>query len=69
MRGQSVGIFPVHSTQPEPLVAELEKILTREDGLSQHLVKLQPVSRSNAILVVARKPELRAPPKMDQPPR
>src|ERR1700732_1448979 len=59
MRGQSVGIFPVHSTQPEPLIAELEKILdSGEDGLSQHLVKLQPVSRSNAVLVVARKPEL-----------
>src|ERR1700724_2251803 len=59
MRGQSVGIFPVHNTQPEPLVAELEKILdSGEDGLSQHLVKLQPVSRSNAVLVVARKPEL-----------
>jgi general secretion pathway protein D len=59
MRGQSVGIFPVHSTQPEPLVAELEKILdSGEDGLSQHLVKLQPISRLNAVLVVARKPEL-----------
>ncbi|MGH6936801.1 MAG: secretin N-terminal domain-containing protein, partial [Methylocella sp.] len=59
MRGQSVGIFPVHSTQPEPLVVELQKILdTGEDGLSQHLVKLQPVSRLNAVLVVARKPEL-----------
>ncbi|MGH6846727.1 MAG: secretin N-terminal domain-containing protein, partial [Methylocella sp.] len=59
MRDQSVGIFPVHSTQPEPLVAELEKILdSGEDGLSQHLVKLQPVSRLNAVLVVARKPEL-----------
>ncbi|MGB6373196.1 MAG: secretin N-terminal domain-containing protein, partial [Methylocella sp.] len=59
MRGQSVGIFPVHSTQPEPLVAELEKILdSGEDGLSQHLVKLEPVSRMNAVLVVARKPEL-----------
>src|SRR6202521_1196929 len=44
MRGQSVGIFPVHNTQPEPLVAELEKILdSGEDGLSQHMVKLQPV--------------------------
>jgi len=59
MRGQSVGIFPVHSTQPEPLIAELEKILdSGEEGLSQHLVKLQPVSRMNAVLVVARKPEL-----------
>ncbi|MGQ0444644.1 MAG: secretin N-terminal domain-containing protein, partial [Beijerinckiaceae bacterium] len=59
MRGQSVGIFPVHSTQPEPLVTELEKILdSGEDGLSAHLVKLQPESRLNAVLVVARKPAL-----------
>src|ERR1700724_412544 len=59
MRGQSVGIFPVHSTQPEPLVAELGKILdSGEDGLSQHLVKLQPIARMNGVLVVARKPEL-----------
>lgn len=59
MRGQSVGIFPVHNTTPEPLVAELEKILdSGEAGLSQNLVKLQAVNRLNAILVVARKPEL-----------
>ncbi|MCL2385723.1 MAG: type II secretion system protein GspD, partial [Alphaproteobacteria bacterium] len=61
MRGQSVGIFPVRNSPPDPIVTELEKILdSGEDGLSQHLVKLQPISRSNAILVVARKPELLA---------
>jgi general secretion pathway protein D len=27
MRGQSVGIFPVHNSTPEPMIAELEKIL------------------------------------------
>lgn len=59
MRGQSVGIFPVRNTTPEPLAAELEKILdSGEDGLSQHMVKLQPVAASNSVLVVARKPEL-----------
>ncbi|HUZ91453.1 MAG TPA: secretin N-terminal domain-containing protein, partial [Methylocella sp.] len=59
MQGQSVGIFPVHNSTPEPLVAELEKILdSREDGLSQRMVKLQPVARMNAVLVVARRPEL-----------
>ena len=59
MRGQSVGIFPVHNSTPEPLVAELERILdSGEDGLSQHMVKLQLISRMNAVLVVARKPEL-----------
>ncbi|HTV33493.1 MAG TPA: secretin N-terminal domain-containing protein, partial [Methylocella sp.] len=59
MRGQSVGIFPVRNSAPEPVITELEKILdSGEDGLSQHLVKLQPISRSNSVLVVARKPEL-----------
>ena len=28
MRGQSVGIFPVQNSNPEPVIAELEKILT-----------------------------------------
>lgn len=59
MRGQSVGIFQIVNTTPEPLIAELEKILdSGEGGLSQTLVKLQPVNHLNAILVVARKPEL-----------
>jgi len=59
MHGQSVGIFPVKNTSPEPLISELEKILdSGEEGLSQHLVKFQPIARSNAVLVVARKPEL-----------
>jgi general secretion pathway protein D len=58
MHGQSVGIFPVKNTSPEPIVAELEKILdSGEAGLSQNMVKFQPIARSNAILVVARKPE------------
>ncbi|MFN5683788.1 type II secretion system secretin GspD [Bradyrhizobium sp.] len=59
MRGQSVGVFPVSNSAPEPLVAELEKIMdTGENGLSQNLVKLQVVSRLNAIMVVTRKPAL-----------
>ncbi|MGO9672608.1 MAG: type II secretion system secretin GspD [Methylocella sp.] len=59
MHGQSVGIFPIKNTTPEPVVAELEKILdSGEAGLSQNMVKFQPIARSNAILVVARKPEL-----------
>jgi general secretion pathway protein D len=59
MRGQSVGIYPVRNSTPEPLITELEKIMdSGEGGLSGNLVKLQPISRQNAILVVARKPEL-----------
>ncbi|MDA9398562.1 general secretion pathway protein GspD [Bradyrhizobium sp. CCBAU 45389] len=59
MRGQSVGIFPINNSAPEPLIAELEKIMdSGEDGLSQNLVKLQVVNRLNAIMVVTRKPPL-----------
>ncbi|MEA2839425.1 MAG: ral secretion pathway protein [Methylobacteriaceae bacterium] len=59
MRGQSVGIFPVKNSTPEPMITELEKILdSGEGGLSQNLVRFQAVSRMNAILVVSRKPEV-----------
>ena len=59
MRGQSVGIFPVSNSAPEPVIAELEKIIDAgQDGLNQNMVKLQPVSRQNAVLVVTRKPDL-----------
>jgi general secretion pathway protein D len=59
MRGQSVGIFPVTNSTPEPVIAELEKIVDAgEGGLSQDLVKLQAVARQNAVLAVTRKPGL-----------
>ena len=59
MRGQSVGIYPVANSMPEPIITELERIIDAgEGGLSQNLVKLQPVARQNAILVVSAKPEL-----------
>src|SRR5437763_2942570 len=58
MKGQSVGIFPVRNSTPEPLIAELEKIMDSGDGgLSQNVVKFQPMSRLNSILVVSQKPE------------
>ncbi len=59
MRGQSIGIFPIINSGPEPVIAELEKIVDSGDnGLSQNLIKFQPVSRLNAILVVSKKPAL-----------
>jgi len=58
MRGQSVGIYPVRNGTPEAIISELERIMdSGEGGLSQNLVKFQPIGRMNAILVVARKPE------------
>src|ERR1700731_2227930 len=59
MRGQSVGIYPIANSAPEPIIAELEKIMdSGESGLSQNVVKFQSISRLNAILVVSRKPAL-----------
>jgi general secretion pathway protein D len=59
MRGQSVGIFPIRYSNPEPVIAELEKILdSGEGGLSQNIVKFQVIARLNAILVVSKKPDL-----------
>jgi general secretion pathway protein D len=59
MRGQSVGIFPVQYSSPEPIIAELEKILDAGDGgLSQGNIKFQIMARMNGILVVTRKPDL-----------
>src|SRR6202795_3319125 len=59
MRGQSVGIYPIATSDPEPIIAELEKIMdSGESGLSQSVIKFQSVARLNAILVVSRKPAL-----------
>lgn len=58
MRGQSVGIFPVRNSSPEPVIIEIEKIMdSGEGGMSQSVIKFQPISRLNSILVVSQKPE------------
>jgi general secretion pathway protein D len=59
MRGQSVGIFPVRNSAPDAVITELEKIMDSGDGgLSQSLVKLQPIVRQNAVMVITSKPGL-----------
>ena len=57
MRGQSVGVFPLQNSTPEPVISEIEKIMDAgQGGLTQNMVKFQAISRLNAILVVSRKP-------------
>jgi general secretion pathway protein D len=59
MRGQSVGVFPVSSGPPAPIITELEKIVdSGENGLSQNVVKFQPIARLNAIMVVSKRPDM-----------
>ena len=48
MRGQSVGIFPIHNSSPEPVISEIEKIMdSGEGGLSQNVIKFQAINRLN----------------------
>ena len=59
MRGQSVGIFPISSGPPAPLITELEKIVdSGENGLSANVIKFQPIARQNAIMVVTKRPDM-----------
>src|SRR5580700_2356138 len=59
MRGQSIGIFPIVNSGPEPVIAELEKIVdSGENGFNQNLIKFQAIARLNAIMVVSKKPAL-----------
>nr|WP_249802152.1 type II secretion system secretin GspD [Bradyrhizobium zhengyangense] len=58
MRGQSVGIFPVRNSAPEPVISEIEKIMdSGEGGMGQNVIKMQAIARLNSILVVSQKPE------------
>src|SRR5258705_4199117 len=59
MRGQSVGIFPISSGSPAPIIQQLVKIVdSGENGLTQNVIKFQPVARLNAIMVLTKKPEM-----------
>jgi len=61
LRDQSVGVYPLKSTSPETMIGELERIFeTREGGLGQGVIRFQPVSRMNAVLVVTKTPKLLA---------
>ena len=61
LRDQSVGVYPLKSTSPETMIAELERIFeSREGGLAQGLIRFQPVSRMNAVMVVTKTPKLLA---------
>ena len=48
------GFFRSRSGSPAPIIAELEKIVdSGENGLSQNVIKFQPIVRLNAIMVVS----------------
>ena len=49
MRNQSVEIFPVKNSSPEVVIKEVDQI-----GPDSSLIKMQPITRLNSILVVAK---------------
>jgi general secretion pathway protein D len=59
LQSQSVGVYPLKSTSPETMIGELERIFeTSEGGLGQGVIRFQPVSRMNAVMVVTKNPKL-----------
>lgn len=61
LRNQSVGVYPLKSTSPETMIGELERIFeSREGGLGQGVIRFQPISRMNAVMVVTKTPKLLA---------
>ena len=58
LRSKSVAILPVANSAPDAIIAEVNHILdSGEGGLAQGAVQLEPISRMNAVLAVARRPE------------
>jgi len=59
LQNQSVGVYPLKSTSPETMIGELERIFETNDGGSgQGVVRFQPVSRMNAVMVVTKNPKM-----------
>ena len=58
MRNQSVGVYPLKSTSPETMIRELERVFESGEGGQGHgVVRFQPISRMNAVLVVTKNPK------------
>src|SRR5262249_2560152 len=57
LRNQSVGVFPLKSTSPETMIAEVERVFeASEGGPGQGVVRFQPIARMNAVMVVTKNP-------------
>ncbi len=59
LRNQSVGVYPLKATSPETMIGELQRIFdNRENGAGQDVISFQPISRMNAVMVVAKNASL-----------
>ena len=58
LRSKSVAILPVVNAAPDVIIGEVNRILdSGEGGMAQGAVQLEPMTRMNAVLAVARRPE------------
>ncbi|MGF1604726.1 MAG: type II secretion system secretin GspD [Rhodothalassiaceae bacterium] len=53
MRGLSYGLFPLEASQPEPVAEELALIFARDEDDDTGAVRILPIERLNAVLVIA----------------
>jgi general secretion pathway protein D len=55
LRSKSVAILPVANSSPDTIISELNRIMdSGEGGMAQGAIQLQPMTRMNAVLAVAR---------------
>ncbi|BCX89298.1 general secretion pathway protein D [Methylomarinovum tepidoasis] len=57
LKGMSVGLFPLHNLDAETLSADLEKALGKKVLQDASLLRLIPIDRLNALMVITRQPE------------
>lgn len=57
MKGQSAGIYTLKNSAPEDVIKELQQVF-QADSHGKGLVKFQPISRLNAILVLTQKSQM-----------
>lgn len=56
LKGQSAGIFPLAHATPDEMIAELKEALATESGeAGAKMVRFQPITRLNAVLVLTRR--------------
>jgi general secretion pathway protein D len=55
LQNQSVGLYPLKSTEPDTMIKELERVFeTRDGGRGQGVIQFQPITRMNAVMAVAK---------------
>ncbi len=57
LQGMSLGLFKLQNAEAKTLVGELEKIFLEKDSPLTGLLRLVPIERLNALLVISQRPD------------